>query len=55
MARLLSAIGRCGFTLRPTHRCPANQALFQRVAGEFCQLQAAVAACALALSIGQAS
>ncbi|HGH6176357.1 TPA: hypothetical protein ACJLZ2_000567 [Neisseria meningitidis] len=27
MARLLSAIGRCGFTLRPTHRCPANPSL----------------------------
>nr|WP_308446932.1 hypothetical protein [Neisseria viridiae] len=27
MAGLLSAIGRCGFTLRLTHRCPANPSL----------------------------
>ncbi|HFC6711311.1 TPA: hypothetical protein ACLAWW_001328 [Neisseria meningitidis] len=27
MVGLLSAIGRCGFTLRPTHRCPANPSL----------------------------
>ncbi|ENX1293221.1 TPA: hypothetical protein ACKUJL_001935, partial [Neisseria gonorrhoeae] len=27
IAGLLSAIGRCGFTLRPTHRCPANPSL----------------------------
>ncbi|HFC6892221.1 TPA: hypothetical protein ACFOBW_001135 [Neisseria meningitidis] len=27
IAGLLSAIGRCGFTLRPTHQCPANPSL----------------------------